>query len=363
LGVFSAKNARKSRKNGLFAALVARQSALGRTQAGGAVAKAAADAVAETAKPETPLKARVVPGSKPGLTLGAKAGGQAKNARQSKSLKMSGEASPKAAEEGSFAFQAQRLAKSAMGKAGAQAGQADAEGGVKAATGNQETSKPKIEVIDLRPRARASGRADTSGKGDASGKPETAPKTAADEKPAALAADRISSQPDISIDVGSEEGKTAGRSDTAGEAPGFAARLAERLEQVHGAEIVERGSLVLREGGAGMIRLSLRPESLGNVKVSLKLTENNITGTIIVESEEAKAAFEANLERLTKGFVDSGFQGAKLEVSVDSRGGRGWADQGSGPRDRGFTAPAAWEGLSAAAYGASGASGALDILV
>ncbi len=103
----------------------------------------------------------------------------------------------------------------------------------------------------------------------------------------------------------------------------FSARLAERLNDVYNAEIVKQGSLVLRDGDSGTIRLLLKPESLGNVKVRLELADNHITGRIVVESEEAREAFQADLERLAKDFIDSGFQDAKLEVSVDPGAGGG----------------------------------------
>ena len=56
--------------------------------------------------------------------------------------------------------------------------------------------------------------------------------------------------------------------------------------------------IVLKDGDAGLIRLRLEPETLGGVKIELKLTEKHISGTIVVESDEAKSAFEGNMNAL-----------------------------------------------------------------
>ena len=74
---------------------------------------------------------------------------------------------------------------------------------------------------------------------------------------------------------------------------------------------------MLRDGDSGLIRLRLEPESLGNVKIELKMTEKNITGRIIVETDEARSAFEKNMAGLKDAFSAGGFETASLEVSVN----------------------------------------------
>jgi hypothetical protein len=51
------------------------------------------------------------------------------------------------------------------------------------------------------------------------------------------------------------------------------------------------------------------------------MAENKITGQIIVESEEALRAFEREITSLEKAFVESGFEGANLEMSLAADGG------------------------------------------
>ena len=101
----------------------------------------------------------------------------------------------------------------------------------------------------------------------------------------------------------------------------FEDMMARELHQNFNNDIVRHASVMLRDSGEGTIRLALKPESLGNVKIRLEMAENKITGQIVVESEEALRAFEREISSLEKAFRDSGFDGANLEMSLaaDSR--------------------------------------------
>jgi hypothetical protein len=100
--------------------------------------------------------------------------------------------------------------------------------------------------------------------------------------------------------------------------------LARELHQNLNGDIVRHASVALRDGGEGIIRLSLRPESLGNVKIRLEMADNKVTGHIVVESEAALRAFEREVSSLEQAFRDSGFDGANLDMSLDGGMGRGW---------------------------------------
>jgi hypothetical protein len=103
--------------------------------------------------------------------------------------------------------------------------------------------------------------------------------------------------------------------------------LARELHQNLNGDIVRHASAALRDGGEGTIRLALRPESLGNVKIRLEMAENKVTGHIIVESEAAFRAFEREVSSLEQAFRDSGFDAADLNMSLARDGGgaeRGW---------------------------------------
>jgi len=125
--------------------------------------------------------------------------------------------------------------------------------------------------------------------------------------------------------------------------------LVRELQQHLNGDIVRQASLILREGSDGTIRLALRPESLGNVKIHLEMAENKITGFIVVESEEAMRAFEREIESMEKEFMDAGFDGAELQMSLADGG----AGQGRETEDGSFTPLA----LAASRYDASSEMG------
>ncbi len=107
----------------------------------------------------------------------------------------------------------------------------------------------------------------------------------------------------------------------------FSEALAARFEQNWNDQIVQNAHVILRNGDAGTIRLHLKPESLGGVKIELKLADNSISGKIIVESDEAKTAFERDMASLNDAFKQGGFDSAKLEVSVGSQNQGGGQSQ------------------------------------
>jgi len=92
--------------------------------------------------------------------------------------------------------------------------------------------------------------------------------------------------------------------------------LARELHNNFNGDIVRHASIALRDGGESVIRLALRPDSLGNVKIRLEMTDNKITGIIFVESEEALNAFRKELAALEQAFKDAGFADANLDLSL-----------------------------------------------
>jgi hypothetical protein len=123
-----------------------------------------------------------------------------------------------------------------------------------------------------------------------------------------------------------------GRTKTAGQA--FEDILARELHQNLNGDIVRQASILVKDGGEGTIRLSLKPESLGMVKVRLEMAENKITGRIIVESNEALRAFEKEIPSLEQAFRDSGFAGASLEMALSGEGGGNSREQWEGDAAR-----------------------------
>jgi flagellar hook-length control protein FliK len=136
---------------------------------------------------------------------------------------------------------------------------------------------------------------------------------------------------------------------------GFQDMLSRELHENLNGDIVRHASIMLRDGGEGTIRLSLKPETLGTVKIRLEMAENKITGHIIVESDEAFRAFEQEIRGLEQAFRDSGFEGATLDMALAGDGGQGHPGQ----QGREEASPFFSERLAASTYDAS-VSGALE---
>ena len=96
--------------------------------------------------------------------------------------------------------------------------------------------------------------------------------------------------------------------------------LARELHQNFNGDIVRHASMILRNGGEGIIRLALYPETLGNVKIHLEMAENKITGLIVVESEEALKAFRKEIAALEQAFKDAGYEDASLNLELTADG-------------------------------------------
>jgi flagellar hook-length control protein FliK len=89
----------------------------------------------------------------------------------------------------------------------------------------------------------------------------------------------------------------------------------ERLREMAGSELVRASNLVLKDGG-GEIRLVLKPESLGSVRIRMNVVDNSIEGRIIVDSAAVKHVFDGSVDALRRALTAEGFQMGSLQVSV-----------------------------------------------
>lgn len=194
----------------------------------------------------------------------------------------------------------------------------------------------RVSVVDLR--LKAARRQSDSDSGDGqSGK-----------KPASGESIHTSAAPDHGmINAAERLGPGLSRTQAADHAPetpaaahgSFPGSLAARLRD-GAADIVRSAQVVLRNGDVGLIRMRLEPETLGGVKIELKMAEKQISGRIIVESDVAGEAFRSSIDALKDAFAESGFDVRSLEVEVrnsmasgaDGRGeDRGSSGTGDGP--------------------------------
>ena len=96
-------------------------------------------------------------------------------------------------------------------------------------------------------------------------------------------------------------------------------QLARELREQLNGDIVKRGSIMMRNNGSGEIRLQLKPEHLGQVRIFLSLDNNNIAGRILVENIHVKEAFDQNMQELYRTFKEHGFGETALNVSVGNQ--------------------------------------------
>ncbi|TCW60310.1 flagellar hook-length control protein FliK [Treponema sp. J25] len=180
---------------------------------------------------------------------------------------------------------------------------------------SREKKSKTIEILDMR-RGKASLASDTtteqpSERGIGEKKQNSTNSTG--DRPIGMAtqmgiADRL--------DGGKEVGKNS-------HVPSFQSVLSQEVQQQLVSEMVHQASFIMKDGGEALIRLALKPESLGTVKIRLEMTENHITGRILVDTPEALRAFEQEMAQLEQAFREGGFAQAHLELGLSNGGGNG----------------------------------------
>jgi len=163
-----------------------------------------------------------------------------------------------------------------------------------AAAAAARRGEPRIQVVDLRKKA-AAAEAPTTGRAATKAPAETGDAPAVAERPFA-------------------ERLAAARTDVKAAAAERPAPLA-RIRAMTGSDLVRTVGLVVRDGG-GEIRLTLKPESLGSVRIRLSIEDGKVEGRIVVDTPEARHAFEAGIDSLTRALQADGFQTGSMQVSV-----------------------------------------------
>ncbi len=91
--------------------------------------------------------------------------------------------------------------------------------------------------------------------------------------------------------------------------------LRQLREQLNG-QIVKKSGIVVRDNGRGEIRLNLKPDHLGSVRIRISLEDNHIAGKIFVENSNIREVFDQNMQSLQRAFKEHGYESTSLEVSV-----------------------------------------------
>lgn len=129
---------------------------------------------------------------------------------------------------------------------------------------------------------------------------------------------------DLSVDVAKEIKER--------NAEAFRSKLESLLKNERGEidKSVKSAKITLFNNDKGEILLVLHPESLGNVKINLKLNENTIETYVSVSTKEAYKAFvESDYFNLKQALSDGGFEVGKFNVAMDAgAAGSGFSQKG-----------------------------------
>ncbi len=197
-------------------------------------------------------------------------------------------------------------------------GKSDGRTAKKSTTGKESVRKqPAISVLDLRDTGSRSAKIKQhrTSTGNESGKLPV-------ENIEPMGSDSTEDARPIVVELTHVKDNFSGESKTLTTTTGSA--LMKQLEESINNKIVKQSSIILKNDNSGEIKLILKPEALGKVRIRLSLNNNRIAGQIIVENASVKEIFEQNIMNLEKTFKENGFDSAALNVSVGGNGtGRG----------------------------------------
>lgn len=131
-----------------------------------------------------------------------------------------------------------------------------------------------------------------------------------------------------------EQNITSSSSQSAGaNGSNFQAMLTNAVQE-NAPDFVKAGNIILKDNNQGSINLILRPEGLGNVKISLSLDDKNLSAQILVHTKEAMEAFKESIPSLKQAFTESGFETGSFDLNFSNGGSQQGFAQGDSQNQR-----------------------------
>lgn len=139
--------------------------------------------------------------------------------------------------------------------------------------------------------------------------------TAGEEKNTELRSDKSVFE-STSLPTAIQSGKEAGIAENAALRHITKADLIRELKDQGSVEILREAKILVKEGQSGEIKLVLRPQELGTVKINLILENKHIVGRIFVENNIVKEALQTAFGDLKEVFAQQGMELGALDVFV-----------------------------------------------
>lgn len=139
--------------------------------------------------------------------------------------------------------------------------------------------------------------------------------TAGEEKNTELRSDKSVFE-STSLPTAIQSGKEAGIAENAALRHITKADLIRELKDQGSAEILREAKILVKDGQSGEIKLVLRPQELGTVKINLILENKHIVGRIFVENNIVKEALQTAFGDLKEVFAQQGMELGALDVFV-----------------------------------------------
>lgn len=144
--------------------------------------------------------------------------------------------------------------------------------------------------------------------------------TAGEEKSTEFRSDKSAFDPS-SLPVSLQGGKETALAENAALRHITKADLIRELKDQGGAEILREAKILVKDGQSGEIKLVLRPQELGTVKINLILENKHIVGRIFVENNIVKEALQTAFGDLKEVFAQQGMELGALDVFVSQESG------------------------------------------